>query len=330
MRPSASTAFMEDTYTPAPVPYARRVCRAAGLVALGAAIHVLLPQGKSAPTPLTSPLKVARVEAQEESKPALLIEQTTVFAPVVGDLGRALTLRPPTARPVGTRGVTIFAASSPEPGSVGELLPAAALSAETPQPFDLDPERLPVLSPRMSSLEETGATKPAEAADPVARTARLVSALVGTPLPPPVPDIRPTPIPTVPALSEPPAAAAPIEPLPTSVRVTAVSAVSDETLVRRLLDEYAGAFARLDVSATKAVWPSVNDKALERAYGQLASQRLNLQGCGITISGSTANARCQGSATYQPRIGKRAVVASREWTFDLSKKDAAWRIDALR
>ena len=306
------------------------MCRAAGLVALGAAIHVLLPQGRSAPAPLTSPLKVARVEAQEERKPALLIEQTTVFAPVTGDFGRALTLRPPTARPVGTRGVTIFAAASAEVGAVGELLPAAEVSPETPQPFDLDPQRLPALSPRLSTLEETAALKAAEAPDAVARTARLVSSLVGTPLPPEVPDMRPTPIPAVAALSEPPGAAEPIEPLPASVRVAAVSAVSDETLVRRLLDEYAGAFERLDVSATKAVWPSVNDKALERAYGQLASQRLNLQGCGITISGSTANARCQGSATYQPRIGKRAVVTSREWTFDLSKKDAAWRIDALR
>jgi hypothetical protein len=294
---------------------------------------VLLPQGRLAPAPLTSPLKVARVEAQEEPKPALLIEQTTVFAPFVGDLGHALTLRPPAARPVGTRGTTIFATSSPQPGSVGELLPAAELSPETPQPFDLDPERLPPLRPRISPMDAIGATKPPEAADPVARTARIASVLVGTPLPSMVADVRPTPvpIPMVPALAEPPpVASAPIEPLPASVRVATVSSVSDETLVRRLLDEYAGAFERLDVSATKAVWPTVNDKALERAYGQIASQRLNLQGCGITISGSTANARCQGSATYQPRIGKRAVVASREWTFDLSKKDAAWRIDALR
>ena len=323
---------MEHTYTPPPGPYGRRLCRAAGLVALGAAIHVLLPQGKSAPAPLTSPLKVARAEAQEEPKPGLLIEQTTIFAPFVGDLGHALTLRPPVARPVGTRGTTIFAASSPQPGSIGELLPAVELSPETPQPFDLDPERLPPLSPRTSTLEDIGASKLPDAADPVARTARIASALVGTPLPPMVADPRPAPIPiaTVPALAEPPVASAPIEPLPASARVATVSSVSDETLVRRLLDEYAGAFERLDVSATKAVWPSVNDKALERAYGQIASQRLNLQGCGIIISGSTANARCQGSATYQPRIGKRAVVASREWTFDLSKKDAAWRIDALR
>ena len=299
-------------------------------MALGAAIHILLPQARSAPAPLTNPLEVARVDAQEP-RPPLLVEQTMVFAPVVGDLGDALGLRPPTSRPVGTSGrTTILATASPQPVSAAEPVHVAELSLHTPQPFDLDPDRLPTLSLQRSALRELEGLESPETADPVARTARMASALVGVPLPPVVADIRPAPIAAVPALAEPPAAAEPIEPLTASMRAAAVNAVSDEALVRRLLDEYAGAFERLDVSATKAVWPSVNGKALERAYGQLASQRLTLQACGITISGSTANARCQGSATYQPRIGNRAVVASREWTFDLSKKDASWRIDALR
>ena len=323
---------MEDRYTPTPGPYGLRLCRAAGLVALGAAIHVLLPQGKPAPVALTSPLKVARVDAQEERRPALRIEQTTVFAPFAGgDLGHALALRAPVHRPVGTTGAaTLLISTNPQPEAFGEEIPYPALATDAPQQFDFDPDRLPIPNPRVHTRGDAEAIAGgAMIDDPVARTARMASAWIGTPLPEVVPEVR-ADIAAVPALAEPAAAAEPLEPRATAVRAAAVNSVSDETLVRRLLDEYAGAFERLDVSATKAVWPSVNDKALERAYGQLASQRLTLQGCGIIISGSTANARCQGSATYQPRIGKRAVVASREWTFDLTKKDADWRIVALR
>jgi hypothetical protein len=100
----------------------------------------------------------------------------------------------------------------------------------------------------------------------------------------------------------------------------------EEALVRQLLEEYRGAYERLDVVAAKAVFPSLDGKALKRAFGQLSSQRMTLQSCGITISGSTANARCQGSATYHPKIGTRAMQVGGEWTFDLSKKDAAWQI----
>jgi hypothetical protein len=102
---------------------------------------------------------------------------------------------------------------------------------------------------------------------------------------------------------------------------------SEEELVRQLIDRYTGALERLDVGAAQAAWPTVDGKALKRAFGQLASQRLTFKSCGITISGSTANARCLGSATYQPRIGSGPVqLASREWTFDFSKQDTDWRI----
>jgi hypothetical protein len=97
--------------------------------------------------------------------------------------------------------------------------------------------------------------------------------------------------------------------------------------VRQLIDRYTGALERLDVGAAQAAWPTVDGKALKRAFGQLASQRLTFKSCGITISGSTANARCLGSATYQPRVGSGPVqIASREWTFDFSKQDTDWRI----
>jgi hypothetical protein len=101
----------------------------------------------------------------------------------------------------------------------------------------------------------------------------------------------------------------------------------DQQLVRSLLQQYATAFERLDVEATKAVWPTVDDKALRRAFDQLEAQHLTFQSCGITIEGSGANARCQGQASYRPRIGSHTLrMSPREWTFNLAKANDGWQI----
>jgi hypothetical protein len=98
-------------------------------------------------------------------------------------------------------------------------------------------------------------------------------------------------------------------------------------LVRDLLQRYVSAFERLDVDAAKAVWPTVDGKALRRAFSQLAAQHLTFESCGITIAGSGANARCRGQATFHPRVGSRPLhLSSREWTFQLARADDGWQI----
>lgn len=101
----------------------------------------------------------------------------------------------------------------------------------------------------------------------------------------------------------------------------------DRQLVNRVLEQYAAAYERLDAEAAKEVYPSVNDTALRRAFSNLEAQRVTLGACGITISGSDANARCKGEAAYLPRVGSRTLhTAPREWTFDLAKADDGWHI----
>jgi hypothetical protein len=97
--------------------------------------------------------------------------------------------------------------------------------------------------------------------------------------------------------------------------------------VLRTLREYTRAFERMDVQAAKAVWPSLDDRALQHAFERLDGQRLHLASCGVSISGVDANARCRGNATYRPKIGSRVVhVTEREWTFNLSRGEGGWQI----
>jgi hypothetical protein len=308
--PAFDDAGPVDEPAPAPQVYCWRLCRACLLILIGVAVHAALPAGTGLPIPVITPLKFV-LAVERPGDRSLLIEQQVVFARETAELG----LRP------------------------------------VPDPFP----RASISTVAVDGAIAMGGTERGAEPDPVAavgtagdlRAETITGAAAATPPQndaPPVPRDEPAPrsanagIRTAEIAERSPAVAAlvPVDPLaaapsdgPTAALPAArtVNVVTDEDLVRRLLDEYTGAFERLDVGATKAVWPSVDGKALQRAYAQLSAQRLTLQSCGITISGSTANARCRGSATYQPRIGNRPVeIASREWTFDLSKADTDWRI----
>ena len=109
--------------------------------------------------------------------------------------------------------------------------------------------------------------------------------------------------------------------------VAAAEPVDEEQVVLDILREYRRAFERLDVRAAKAVWPSLDDRALNRAFQQLDSQQLRFASCGVSITGRDANARCHGDATYRPKVGSRVVhLPARQWTFDLSRSASGWQI----
>jgi hypothetical protein len=98
--------------------------------------------------------------------------------------------------------------------------------------------------------------------------------------------------------------------------------------VRAALKEYERAYEQLDAKAVRAVWPSVDTRALERAFHDLKSQTLVFDRCDIDVArGSQAVAACSGRATYETRAGQQAARSEpREWTFTLQKSDEAWRI----
>jgi hypothetical protein len=105
----------------------------------------------------------------------------------------------------------------------------------------------------------------------------------------------------------------------------------EEESILLVLHEYESAVGRKDPVAAKAVWPALDDRALARAFNDLQSHSLALEDCGVTVANSNAaaRARCQGVATYLPKVGRRKPInASHEWTFNLSKTGGDWQIES--
>lgn len=286
--------------------YGPRLFRAVGLVAVGAAMHVLLPDRSMMLLPGIAQQQLVYVESQPVQRP-LVVERTTVFAPLVTQLDDGRVPVQHAIVPASILGVqtdlatamTGMIGSTPERDGEGPTV--VATSGHEPLPG-------------VDSLNGPDEPSPAPP--------------IGVPLTNAAytPEIGVTPLPSTPVMLRAADSAVRRTERPEPAKTQQPSA-TEEQLVRRLLDEYAGALERLDVQAAKSVYPNVDGKALKRAFEQVSAQRLTLQACGITISGSTANARCQGSAAYHPKVGSRSVqIASGEWTFDLSKTDTDWRI----
>jgi hypothetical protein len=104
----------------------------------------------------------------------------------------------------------------------------------------------------------------------------------------------------------------------------------DMITIRRVIQEYATAFGRLDSGAAKRVWPTIDEQALARAFNGLQSQSLTLDDCGVTITGAVAaQASCHGRATYLPKVGRqRPFSTTGEWTFSLARAGSAWVIQS--
>jgi len=139
-----------------------------------------------------------------------------------------------------------------------------------------------------------------------------------TAAPNPAPDAVTLPATVVP--SPPPAAPASTPPADSS------SARDERAAIRAALNRYESAYNRLDVDAVRTVWPSLDQRALARAFDSLTAQRVALQSCNVDVSGSTARANCSGNASWIPKIGGGERSAARKWTFDLSESNGAWRI----
>jgi hypothetical protein len=105
-------------------------------------------------------------------------------------------------------------------------------------------------------------------------------------------------------------------------------AQKDTEVVLALLREYSRAYERMDVRATKAVYPSVDDRRLRRAFDDLQGQQVRFASCGVTISstGAGANAWCKGDASYRPKVGSPRYYPNREWTFSLARDGGGWQI----
>jgi hypothetical protein len=144
-----------------------------------------------------------------------------------------------------------------------------------------------------------------------------------------------TPVGTAIAIEEQPSRPAPRARSNAPANAPAAPAVvappSDEQRIRAVLRSYQSAFQQFDPGAVQAVWPSVDTKALGRAFDGLSSQSIVFDRCDVSVAAATARAACHGGVEYVKRVGGGGTQsARRQWIFDLQKSaDGAWRIQSL-
>ncbi len=130
-----------------------------------------------------------------------------------------------------------------------------------------------------------------------------------------------------------PAVPAPARPQPERFESTAVAAntvANEQSAILATIGRYQSAYENLDATAAKEVWPSVNERALAKAFAELQSQSLTLDPCRIDVTGTRARASCTGDARYVGRVGKTSHRQRRDWTFVLQKSNDNWQIDAVQ
>lgn len=105
----------------------------------------------------------------------------------------------------------------------------------------------------------------------------------------------------------------------------------DEQAVWRTLSRYVTAFEQMNIGATVAVWPSVDRRALSRAFAALKSQGLAFDACDVDVQRTTATARCSGTVRFVPKVGSGdAQVAAQAWQFSMRRAGRDWTIDEVR
>jgi DNA-binding response OmpR family regulator len=230
------------------------------------------------------------------------------------------------------------------------MSPAVAdvIRSPQPQPAAMSPvmsrAMSSTMSPTMSSATMASATSstmtsvtprravPSSEARAVAALATPPPSIAPVPAAPPTASPSPSPSPVetaatrdVPAFDAMTAASAPDAPAPERTRER-----DDERHIYQVLEQYERAYERLDVNAARAIWPSLNTRALARAFDGLKAQVLEFAHCRVAMASrdSEATATCGGSASYVPRVGRQAArTEPRQWTFHLRKIDQDWLID---
>jgi len=187
---------------------------------------------------------------------------------------------------------------------------------EIPDNYVAPPRRDPNAGRDASSVSGGRAGTPSPIANVIRLPAPVVETLVTSPGAPTVP---------LPAPTASPAAFTPAAGAGAAIATNA----NEHSRVRAVLDQYAGAYGRLDVGAVRAVYPSVNERALAKAFSDLSSQSVSFDRCSVNIesSGATAKASCSGKASYVAKVGiKEPRTESRTVQFELKREGEAWKI----
>ena len=213
--------------------------------------------------------------------------------------------------------------SSPPPRSAPPAVVERAPAPPTRMPFPTEPP----LSQRVQPSPVEPAPTPPRVAAAEAVPGPLPRVAIEEPvlMPPVTPPPEPPPAPA-PAVAAAPAAS----PAPTTA-ARAPAADVDNSAIRDTLGRYRSAFNALDAKAAHQVWPTVNERTLDRAFGQLQQQNVSFDRCTIAVKGVMAEANCNGTTRFVPRVGNRSEqIESRQWNFSLRKAySGGWLIQEV-
>ena len=287
------------------------------LAAVGAIVLIgaLVLQTASAPAPsrpeveATLPAAAPLPPIESEEKPSLTAAVTVDDPP---------QLPPPASRPVAREPASASAVPKP---TTGAARVEAARTAPAPDTASINvPSRVAAATPSVAApAPVTAAPPPVTAPPPVAAPLVTASAATASPA-------------AVTAAAAPAASPLPAPPPPPAPPAPAASRVDTQrSAVQSVLGRYASAFSTLDASRAKAVWPTVNQRNLERAFDGLEQQQFDLGECDIMVLPPRALASCDGTARYTPKVGnRRARTESRRWTFRLRQNADEWTIENVQ
>jgi len=209
----------------------------------------------------------------------------------------------------------------------GPRLPDAATTSEAAPPV----RKIAAAGRVTAAPPQAGSTAPRLAAIPTPEVTRAAPAPPSANEAPPVdisPMAAPEPTPAAPAPADRSRlAATQVAPDP-----DAVPPGSDLEIpaIENALGRYRNAFNTLNARAVVAVWPTVNEKALARAFESLDGQNVSFHECQIETADVRAVAVCSGTARYVPKVGYRARRPEpHRWRFNLHKGGSGWLIDRV-
>ena len=118
----------------------------------------------------------------------------------------------------------------------------------------------------------------------------------------------------------------PAAPIRARAPEAAASTVDAQAAIRTTLGRYEAAYSGLNVPAAHAVWPSVDQRALARAFEGLASQRVALDKCDIVVTRRHRARDMFRQCRVDTEGRRRHERQSRHWSFDLANSGGTWQI----
>jgi hypothetical protein len=283
--------------SPAPVTFWPRLARAIAMLGAAVAMHLWLGRVPATHPPALPQSVDATAERTAAPRDAsLTIVHEHVFAPNAGQ--------------------DTFADSAPRGDAAAQPVMLLVSTAKPAAAAERAVGTSGITLPVDASANRPGTTLPELPPIP----AGLLVRNPGNPVS--LPTLQPA---MLPSGGSPPAYAASI---PAARRgVHAADFPSQQQVVLEVVRQYTRAYERLDVRTAKALRPSLDDRALQRAFQKLDRQEFHIASCDVSIRGQAANARCLGDMTYRPKFGSgEHHLPDREWTFNLSRNDSGWQI----